>query len=167
MKKESIHIFSSIDKLADFFAGSISENIAKAKGNRPYYVALSGGSTPKEIFKSLVINHLDEIDWSRVMIFWGDERCVSPASDESNYKMAYESLIKKADIPGRIFSGLKPKKMLQRKLKDMQDWSIQFFRTGGIYPDSICSCWALVTTATQPQFFRGRCIFFIPKSFMK
>jgi 6-phosphogluconolactonase len=101
MKKESIHIFSSIEKLANFFAGSLSENITETTGTRPFYIALSGGSTPREIFKSLVINHTNEIDWSKVMIFWGDERCVSPASDESNYRMAYESLIKKIDIPGK------------------------------------------------------------------
>jgi len=99
MKKENIHIFSSIEKLADFFAGSISENITKTTGSRPFYIALSGGSTPREIFRSLVINHKNEIDWSGVMIFWGDERCMGPASDESNFKMAYESLIKKIDIP--------------------------------------------------------------------
>lgn len=99
MMEESIHIFSSIEKLTDFFAGSLLENISKIKGDRPFSISLSGGSTPRKIFRFLVKNHRDKIDWSRVMIFWGDERCVSPASDESNYRMALENLIKDINIP--------------------------------------------------------------------
>jgi 6-phosphogluconolactonase len=100
MKKESIHIFSSIAKLADFFAVSISQSIKETVRDRPFYIALSGGSTPREIFKLLAENYKDKIEWTKVMLFWGDERCVSPASDESNYKMAFESLIKNINIPG-------------------------------------------------------------------
>jgi 6-phosphogluconolactonase len=104
MSEAYLHIFSSIEKLAAFFASGISENINKIKGVRPIYIALSGGSTPREIFKLLVKNHKEEINWSQVIMFWGDERCVSPASDESNYRMAYESLISKIDIPpGNIY----------------------------------------------------------------
>jgi len=110
MKKESIHIFSSIEKLTDFFAGSLLENISKIKGDRPFSISLSGGSTPREIFRFLVKNHRDKIDWSRVMIFWGDERCVSPASDESNYRMALENLIKDINIPGNNIYRIKGEK---------------------------------------------------------
>jgi len=99
MMKETIHIFSSVEKLADFFAGRISESISGTAGDRFFYIALSGGSTPRAIYKTIVENYKDEIDWSKVMIFWGDERCVTPTSDESNYKMAYDSLFKNINIP--------------------------------------------------------------------
>lgn len=99
MREASVHIFSSIENLADFFAESIAGNIRATRGRRPIYIALSGGSTPREVFKLIVKNHKDEINWSRVMLFWGDERCVSPESDESNYRMVYESLVSKIDIP--------------------------------------------------------------------
>jgi 6-phosphogluconolactonase len=104
MEEPGIHIFPSIEKLAEFFAGSISQSIAEISGNRLFYLALSGGTTPREIFRFLSENYREKIEWPKVMIFWGDERCVSPLSDESNYRMAYETLIKKIDIPaGNIF----------------------------------------------------------------
>jgi 6-phosphogluconolactonase len=99
MKNESIHIFSSNEKLADFFAGIIIESIKKTAGARPFNVALSGGSTPREIFRYLAENYKEKIDWAGVKLFWGDERCVPPTSDESNYKMTSENLIKKINIP--------------------------------------------------------------------
>jgi 6-phosphogluconolactonase len=99
MKKENVHIFSKIEKLADFFAGRITKSISKIEGDRLFHIALSGGSTPRKVFRLLAENYQDKIDWSKVMIFWGDERCVSPSSDESNYRMAYESLIRNINIP--------------------------------------------------------------------
>jgi len=99
MKKETIHIFPSVEELADFFARRISESIKETAGDHSFYIALSGGSTPREIFRLLAVEYKDKIDWSKVMLFWGDERCVSPLSNESNYKMAFESLINNIDIP--------------------------------------------------------------------
>ena len=90
--KETIQIFSSVEKLADFFAGMLSESISRTAGDHFFYIALSGGSTPRAVFKSIAENYKDKIDWSKVKIFWGDERCVAPESDESNYKMAQENL---------------------------------------------------------------------------
>jgi 6-phosphogluconolactonase len=101
MKKENIHIFPGVEELADYFAVKIAESISKIEGDRLFYIALSGGSTPGKIFRFLSENYKEKIDWSKVMIFWGDERCVSPASDDSNYRMAYESLIRNINIPGK------------------------------------------------------------------
>lgn len=99
MMQETIHIFSSVEKLSDFFAGKISESISGIARDQFFYLALSGGSTPKVIFKTIAENYKEKIDWSKVMIFWGDERCVAPENNESNYKMAAESLFKKINIP--------------------------------------------------------------------
>jgi 6-phosphogluconolactonase len=100
MMKENIYTFPGVEELADYFAAKISESISKIEGDRLFYIALSGGSTPGKIFRFLSENYKQKIDWSKMMIFWGDERCVSPASDESNYRMAYESLIRNIIIPG-------------------------------------------------------------------
>lgn len=99
MMEENIHIFPTIEKLAEYFSVRIARSITET-ASRPFYIAFSGGSTPREIFRFLAENYYDKIKWSRVMIFWGDERCVSPSSDESNFRMAYESLIKNISIPG-------------------------------------------------------------------
>jgi 6-phosphogluconolactonase len=65
-----------------------------------FVVALSGGSTPKALFQLLATApYRDEIDWSRVHIAWGDERCVSPDDDQSNYKMAHDALLAHVPVP--------------------------------------------------------------------
>lgn len=50
-------------------------------------IALSGGSTPKAAYRLLAAEP-DALDWKRVRFFFGDERCVAPTSDESNYHTA-------------------------------------------------------------------------------
>lgn len=55
-------------------------------------IALSGGSTPKLLFKILAEEYADSIPWQKVHFFWGDERCVPPTHEESNYKMTKEFL---------------------------------------------------------------------------
>lgn len=65
-----------------------------------FYVALSGGSTPKEIFRNLASPKFRKmVDWQKVHLFWSDERSVPPTDDESNYKMAMEAGFNQLPIP--------------------------------------------------------------------
>jgi 6-phosphogluconolactonase len=65
-----------------------------------FYVALAGGSTPKGLYQKLATSpYVEQIDWSRVHLFFGDERCVLPTHDDSNFKMANEAMIKHVSIP--------------------------------------------------------------------
>jgi len=63
------------------------------------YVSLSGGSTPKIAFDILGEEYKDLIRWSNVHFYWGDERCVGPEDEQSNYKMTVDHLFSKIDIP--------------------------------------------------------------------
>jgi 6-phosphogluconolactonase len=66
-----------------------------------FTVALSGGSTPRAMHQLLAVEPLrSRVDWSKVQIFFGDERCVPPDHPESNYRMARETLLSKVPIPG-------------------------------------------------------------------
>jgi 6-phosphogluconolactonase len=57
-------------------------------------VALAGGSTPKAMYRLLASPaYRERVEWSRVEIFFGDERCVPPDHVDSNYRMARESLL--------------------------------------------------------------------------
>jgi 6-phosphogluconolactonase len=57
-------------------------------------VALAGGSTPKAAYRLLASpGYRDRVEWARVEIFFGDERCVPPDHPESNYRMAREALL--------------------------------------------------------------------------
>ncbi len=65
-----------------------------------FFVALSGGSTPKAIFQALVRTPYKEmIPWKKIHLFWSDERCVPPDHPDSNYKMALDAGLKEMPIP--------------------------------------------------------------------
>lgn len=69
-----------------------------------FAVALSGGFTPKAIYEALARpENSSKIDWSKVFLFWSDERAVSPSSPESNYHMAMQSFSKLPIPPSQIF----------------------------------------------------------------
>lgn len=65
------------------------------------YLALSGGSTPKAIYQVLARDFANQLDWSKVWIFWSDERSVPATHPDSNYKMAMENGIGDLPIPGK------------------------------------------------------------------
>jgi 6-phosphogluconolactonase len=64
---------------------------------RQVSIALSGGSTPRKMHEMLA--EKPGIDWSKVQVFWGDERTVPPDHEDSNYRMARESLLDRVHIP--------------------------------------------------------------------
>ncbi len=66
-----------------------------------FSIALSGGSTPKTLYELLAGPYYrPQIDWPKVLIFFGDERCVPPDHPESNYRMANAALLSRVPIPG-------------------------------------------------------------------
>jgi 6-phosphogluconolactonase len=56
------------------------------------HIALTGGSTPRDAYEIAA-----GADWSRAKIWWGDERCVPPGDELSNYRLAKESLLDRLD----------------------------------------------------------------------
>lgn len=63
-------------------------------------VALSGGTTPRNIYEQLGKGEFTSgVDWTKVHLFWGDERCVPPTSSESNYRLVRESLLAHVAVP--------------------------------------------------------------------
>lgn len=58
-----------------------------------FTVALSGGSTPRALHARLASAHRASLEWPRVEFFWSDERAVPPDHQDSNYRMARETLL--------------------------------------------------------------------------
>jgi 6-phosphogluconolactonase len=82
---------------AEQFVAAAGRAIA-ARGR--FAVALSGGSTPRAMHTLLAGEAFDRrLNWSRVHLFFGDERCVPPDNPESNYRMARETLIDHVPVP--------------------------------------------------------------------
>lgn len=84
-----------------FAARRILSIIEKTVDSQGYCsVALSGGNTPRDIYKAIVREHKDfDINWRRVFFFWGDERLVPAQDDKNNARMAYSYLLDHLPVP--------------------------------------------------------------------
>jgi 6-phosphogluconolactonase len=97
----SIHsyIFEDALEASAACARKTLELLEEALASQPVAsLAISGGSTPKLLFGELA---KARFDWSRVHLFWVDERGVPPTDPQSNYKLAKEHLIDPAVFPER------------------------------------------------------------------
>jgi 6-phosphogluconolactonase len=78
-------------------AARIALELTRAVGERGLAsLALAGGTTPKATYEALAGLPLD---WSRVDVFFGDERCVPAEHADSNYRMAKAALFDRVQIP--------------------------------------------------------------------
>ena len=77
----------------------ILDHAKESLGNRGQFrVALSGGNTPRPVYREWARLGQD-LPWQKVIITFGDERCVPPDHEQSNYRMARESLFDPANVP--------------------------------------------------------------------
>ena len=69
-----------------------------------FAIALSGGSTPKNLYNLLATNARSTLPWDHTYFFWSDERHVAPNNPDSNYRMADEAMLSKVPVPpGNIY----------------------------------------------------------------
>jgi len=86
----------------EFIARLKKEILRKKKKKKRFSLVLTGGSSPIKLYKILALSN---IDWSSVDLFWGDERYVSHKSKNSNFKLGFDTFIKKIKINKKnIFS---------------------------------------------------------------
>lgn len=82
---------------AENFVASAADAVA-ARGE--FHVALAGGSTPKVLYQKLATPaYVERIAWDKVHVYFGDERCVLPDHDDSNFKMANDAMLAHVPIP--------------------------------------------------------------------
>jgi 6-phosphogluconolactonase len=97
-------------------------------------IALSGGSTPRNIYKLLgSVEYLSQIRWEKVYLFWGDERCVPPFDPHNNFKMVDETLISKVPIPSQHIFRI-PSEETPIEAASRYEHTLKFFFGNGIYP---------------------------------
>lgn len=86
---------AAAERFVDYSIASIGEHGSFA-------TALAGGSTPRRAYELLAgAEYRDQVDWSRVHLFFGDERMVAPDSVESNYRMINEALMSRVALPSQ------------------------------------------------------------------
>lgn len=83
--------------LADTILAAGQEAIAR---NGAFRIALSGGTTPRAAYELLALDpDRDALSWSDVFVYFGDERCVPPDDEQSNYRMARNAFLDRVSIP--------------------------------------------------------------------
>lgn len=97
--KPELRILKDSERLsrhaANLFVEKSNQSILE---RNQFLVALNGGSTPMRLFQLLASEYRDQIEWDKVHVFWGDERCVPPTDAGSNYRQAYETWLSKVSI---------------------------------------------------------------------
>lgn len=123
--KDDIRIFPDSETLA-VAAARIFEDAAKRAISGPggFSVALSGGSTPRPLFRILGSDCRNSIDWDKVHMFWSDERSVQLDDAQSNYRLAYDEMLSKVAIPAgnihRIKGELAPDEAAKEYEEDLR-----------------------------------------------
>ena len=98
--KPDIRIFKDVEDLSRAAANLFIEQAAKSINERDrFLVTLNGGNTPMRLFQLLGADFREQVNWSKVHIFWGDERCVPPDDPGSSYGQARDVLLSRVLIP--------------------------------------------------------------------
>lgn len=89
-----VRIFPDADAVARAVAAHLASLIAaKTPGGESFSLALSGGETPRRLYRYLAEAYREVVPWAHVNIFWSDERYVPHDDPRSNYGMARETLL--------------------------------------------------------------------------
>ena len=114
---------------AELFAMLSKKSIA-SRGR--FVVALSGGSTPHRLYSLLGSPwYRNNIDWSRVYIFWTDERCVPKDHPESNYRFAHETFLSRVPLPAQNIYRIRGEDEPSKAAKAYEDELRNFFSGSG------------------------------------
>ncbi len=98
MSEPKVEVRPDKETLSECLADWIVERVQASNG--PFALNLSGGSTPKRLYEVLGSDIVcTKVDWSRVHVFFGDERFVPHDHADSNYRMVREALIRHVPIP--------------------------------------------------------------------
>lgn len=96
----SREVFRTKNFVADA-TGFIADRARQALAHRHQFrLALAGGNTPRPIYTELARTSQD-FPWEKTLITFGDERCVPPDDEQSNYRMARETLFRPAGVPDK------------------------------------------------------------------
>lgn len=80
------------DDVAEAFSAQVVSAF-RARALDTFSIALSGGATARACYENLALTPEGEMDWWKVDVYWGDERCVPHDDPDSNYALAREALL--------------------------------------------------------------------------
>ena len=119
-----LKVFDDLDELARAAAEEIAKSAEEAIAARGRFtIALSGGDTPKPVYRLLARE--PRIDWDRVHVFWGDDRHVPPNHPESNFGMAMNTLLSKVSIPLDNVHRMRTEKPDAQRVAEEYAWTLR------------------------------------------
>jgi 6-phosphogluconolactonase len=127
----SVHVYGSSEELAGAATREFAARAEEAIEERGRFaVVLAGGSTPETMYGILARDYADRIDWSKVYVFFGDERSVPPHHEDSNLKMASEALLDHVPVGNvhRIRGELPPDEAAEAYEEELR----KFFQTDDV-----------------------------------
>lgn len=92
--------------VVDDVPGEFSERVIEAFHARPeeaFSLALSGGTTARRCYERLAADGASQLDWWLVDVYWGDERCVAPSSEDSNERLGREALLERVGAANAVY----------------------------------------------------------------
>ncbi len=97
----NLHTYPTPADLSRAFADWLVEYAnAVMRQHGRFTIALSGGSTPQQLFELLATDeYRDKMPWGSWHVFWGDERAVPFSDERNNARMAYHTLLDHVPIP--------------------------------------------------------------------
>ena len=95
-----LHIYKSPDEVSKALAAWITEAIETTLQNQDRFTwVVTGGNSPKQLYELLAASpYRERINWSKLHIFWGDERAVPFDDSRNNAKMTFEHLLSKVPV---------------------------------------------------------------------
>lgn len=105
-RKREVEVFDTEEELAVSLAKYTAHLSDKFATERGYFsVVLSGGSLVKSLRKLVEPPYVDQIEWSKWHVFWVDERVVPKDHEDSNYKLAFQCFLSRAQfLPGNVYA---------------------------------------------------------------
>ncbi|AGO15738.1 6-phosphogluconolactonase [Glaesserella parasuis ZJ0906] len=101
---------SAVEKIAQEF-------VLYSQLNRPVHISLSGGSTPKLLFKTLAQEpYKSQIQWQNLHFWWGDDRMVPPQDPESNYGEVQKLLFDHIEISAENIHRIRGEEPVEQEL---------------------------------------------------
>jgi 6-phosphogluconolactonase len=92
--------------VVDDVAGEFAERVIEAYHARPadeFSLAVSGGETARRCYQRLAEDAGTQIDWWKVDVYWGDERCVPPGDADSNERLVREALLDRVGAANAVY----------------------------------------------------------------
>ncbi len=115
-------IFDKAGGMTTAFLRYLSMETLRAAGNgNDFFIAMSGGSTPLNIFKSTPEGWGSPFLLRRMKFYWGDERCVPPVDEQSNYGNATRFWFNRLKIPPGNIQRVKGESMPEEEAKRYGD----------------------------------------------